>query len=98
MKKVFVAKTVQWCLINCVRAVLGHGVATRGAQVTVPRWLLRLCVVACLRTCMHLQKCRTASELTFKGAKPPLKSSISLKTVKTGSEYMKFDIWSQGIF
>lgn len=31
--------------------------------LTVPRWLLRLCVVAGLSTCIHLQICRTASEL-----------------------------------
>lgn len=53
-KKVFVAKTVQWCSMNCVLSVLSCGVSTRGTQVTVPMWLLGLCVVAGLRTCIHL--------------------------------------------
>lgn len=33
-KKVFVAKTVQWCFMSCVLCVLSCGVSARGTQVT----------------------------------------------------------------
>lgn len=67
IKKGFVAKTVECCLMSCVQSMLSCGGFTCCTQIIVCRWLLILCVlVAGLRTLYQLAEVQTlkvASEL-----------------------------------
>lgn len=80
-----------WWIVCCLSSV-----STRGTQVA----FLGGCSDSVLWLAWELVSiCRNAElQVNSVGAKPPVKSCIALRTVKTGSEYVKFDIWSQGTF